>query len=157
LRAGAAGLRPARVGHPVRLVQRLGRRRRQGLRLPRVLVQSRRRADGGTGIRAGSRGTAPRPDSRSRAHLIPAPRPRDTDGPPDDGSRRASRERVTGRLVPEAPGRRDGPAESSGYYFFASFFFFTYAQIFFVISEGPMGLLPMTSSSVSLHPLKLIA
>jgi hypothetical protein len=61
---------------------------------------------------------------------------------------------------PDDPGgaglAEDDPVERCGY-FFASFFRFTYAQIFLVISEGPIGVDPMTDSSVSLHPLKLIA
>ena len=62
---------------------------------------------------------------------------------------------------PDDPGGagqgEDDPVGTQRAYFFASFFRFTYAQIFFVISEGPMGVEPMTDSSVSLHPLKLIA
>lgn len=38
----------------------------------------------------------------------------------------------------------------------AIFFRLTYPQSFFVISEGPIGAEPMTDSSVSLQPLKLI-
>jgi hypothetical protein len=38
----------------------------------------------------------------------------------------------------------------------ASFFRFTYAQIFFVISDGPIGLEPKIDSTVSSQPLKLI-
>lgn len=53
------------------------------------------------------------------------------------------------------PGRSgQGPA---GNYLFASLFLFTYAQIFFVMTEGPMGELPMIFSMESLQPLKLIA
>src|SRR3989338_6780269 len=42
-------------------------------------------------------------------------------------------------------------------YRFPSLFRFTYAKIFFVITEGPMGVLPMIFSIESLQPLKLIA
>ena len=38
-----------------------------------------------------------------------------------------------------------------------SFFRLTYAQIFFVMTEGPIGSLPNTASSESLQPLKLMA
>ena len=37
-----------------------------------------------------------------------------------------------------------------------SFLRFTYVQSFFVMTEGPIGALPKTDSSVSLRPLKLI-
>src|ERR1041385_4810478 len=61
------------------------------------------------------------------------------------------------RRILEAPGE---PwmirFETPPVYFFASFFLFTYAQIFFVISEGPISAEPITDSSVSLQPLKLI-
>ena len=61
---------------------------------------------------------------------------------------------------PERPGgaglAQDDPVGTQRLYFLASLFRFTYAQIFFVISEGPMGAPPMTAYMVSLHPLKLI-
>jgi hypothetical protein len=37
-----------------------------------------------------------------------------------------------------------------------SLYRFTNAQIFFVMTEGPIGTLPKTFSSVSVRPLKLI-
>jgi hypothetical protein len=60
---------------------------------------------------------------------------------------------------PEGAGQAQDDPRSAQWspYLPAMRFFFTYAQIFFVISEGPMGLGPMTDSSVSVQPLKLIA
>jgi hypothetical protein len=59
---------------------------------------------------------------------------------------------------PEGAGQaQDDPVGFHPDYFLPSRFFFTYAQIFFVISEGPIGLSPMTDSSVSVQPLKLSA
>src|SRR5215813_3167758 len=57
---------------------------------------------------------------------------------------------------PEGAGQaQDDPVGLHTDYFLPRRFFLTYAQIFFVISEGPMGLSPMTDSSVSVQPLKL--
>src|SRR6185369_18081882 len=102
------------------------------LRLHHLLVQSHQRARRGAGPDAGLRG-----------------------GP---SGRHSGEGRSLAAERPGAPGGvRTVRALRNGSYFLARRFRFTYAQIFFVISEGPMGLEPMTDSSVSSQPLKLIA
>lgn len=58
-------------------------------------------------------------------------------GPPEAG-----RQRAIGQV--QAPQRR-----------LPSLRRFTYPQSFFVMTEGPIGVLPKIFSSVSMHPLKL--
>ncbi len=82
-----------------------------------------------------------------------------TNGSLDEPPRmeRAASLQQPGPERPEGAGQaQDDPVRVQRTYFVARRFRLTYAQIFFVISEGPMGLAPMTASSVSLQPLKLM-
>ena len=173
----------SRRRHSLRVVQRVGRGGRQGLRLPDLLVQPPEGADGGARRHARPRGGAPRRDpgraspliahaigpsrsvslkssvvvgrnrrgawklSQRKVEALAREKPRNTNGSLDVSrcAERADGRCRSRRNVLKAPGRlrtiRPAPKRA---YFFARRFFFTYAQIFFVISEGPMGLSPMT-------------
>src|SRR5439155_8633483 len=120
----------------VRVVERVGRGRRQVLRLSGCVVQPQRRARG-----------EPRCDRGLRGHLARRP--------PEVISRRKAKERAAWLALFLLVGRGT-KSPSGGYRLPASFFRFTYAQIFLVMSDGPMGEPPNTDSMESEQPLKLI-
>src|SRR6266542_2282634 len=93
-----------------------------------------------------------RGEVKRRAVETPTAHSRSSFAPSEPGARCPGPER------PEGAGQaQDDPVRVQRAYFLPRRFRFTYAQIFFVISDGPVGLSPMTASSVSLQPLKLIA
>src|SRR5260370_4316135 len=127
------GERASRGGSVLRECKCRGRGGRNRIRINDLLLHSRQRPRRGAGPDPGLRG-----------------------GPP---GRHSGEARTLAAERPGAPGgvRTVRALRNGSYYFLARRFRFTYAPIFFVISEWPMGLEPMADPSVSAQPLKLIA